>query len=481
MESFGHLDEMAILRKIDLHLIPMLALLYVLSFLDRKRNIGNAKLAGLQEDLKLTNNQYNWCLRQRWSTPMFFFTYAAFEIPSNIILKKVRPSIWLPFIMVAWGVVMTLMGIVKDYHGFLIARIVLGVAEAGLFPGVVFYLTNWYTREEIQLRQAMFFSAASLAGAFSRLLAFAIGKMDGVGGLGGWQWTFILEGIVTVLVAFLVLFVLHDFPATATFLSEEEREFVTYRVKYQVHAKQGGRPLVPQNDELQWEFVRAAFSDWKVWVAVIMYWGFVCPVYGISLFLPTIVRELGFKKTSAQLMTIPIYATAAILGIVVSYFADRVGKRSPFIIGPLLFMLIGFLICITCTKPHVVYAEVFIAGAATTPGVPGTITWLSNNLTGTLKRSVGMALLISMANLGGVSCSFPVFYRASDAPHYRLGHGLEIGFICLAIVAWGVLLIGTYRVNKQKEKRISEGALDSVTVEDLSAQGDQAVSFRYVY
>jgi MFS family permease len=226
LESFAHLNEKAILRKVhpyppimrfianvnleqmDIRLIPVLALLYLLSFLDRKPapssnaprpaqtnrhaptggNIGNAKIEGLQEDLDLTDDQYNWCLTA------FFFTYAAFEVPSNLMLKRVRPSVWLPSIMVAWGVVMTLMGIVHNYAGLLAARIFLGVTEAGLFPGVAYYLTNWYKREEIQLRQAMFFSAASVAGAFSGLLAFAIGKMDGIAGLHGWQWIFVLEG-----------------------------------------------------------------------------------------------------------------------------------------------------------------------------------------------------------------------------------------------------------------------------------------------
>lgn len=122
--SFAHLDEKKILRKMDLRLIPMLALLYLLSFLDRG-NIGNAKIEGLVEDLGMTGSQYNWTLT------VFFFTYAAFEVPSNLLLKRLRPSIWLPSIMVAWGVVMTLMGIVQDYNGLLIARIFLGVAEAG--------------------------------------------------------------------------------------------------------------------------------------------------------------------------------------------------------------------------------------------------------------------------------------------------------------------------------------------------------------
>lgn len=112
-----------------MRLIPVLAVLYLLSFLDRG-NIGNAKIEGLQEDLNMSDDQYNWCLT------VFFFTYAAFEVPSNLVLKKLRPSRWLPTIMVAWGIVMTLMGIVQNYHGLLISRIFLGVTEAGLFPGV---------------------------------------------------------------------------------------------------------------------------------------------------------------------------------------------------------------------------------------------------------------------------------------------------------------------------------------------------------
>lgn len=126
LESFRHLDEKAILRKMDLRLIPMLALLYLLSFLDRG-NIGNAKIEGLAEDIGLRSYEYNWCLTA------FFFTYAAFEVPSNLLLKKLRPSRWLPIIMVAWGTVMTLMGIVRNYQGLLAARLFLGVTEAGLY------------------------------------------------------------------------------------------------------------------------------------------------------------------------------------------------------------------------------------------------------------------------------------------------------------------------------------------------------------
>lgn len=133
----------------------------------------------------------------------------------------------------------------------------------------------WYCRHEIQLRQAMFFSAASVAGAFSGLLAFAISKMHGVGGLEGWRWIFILEGILTVVVAVVAYFLLYDFPETATFLTKEERAFVMYRLKYQgqVNATPADAIGVAQSEEFQWKYVWQAFKDWQIYVNVFVYWG----------------------------------------------------------------------------------------------------------------------------------------------------------------------------------------------------------------
>ncbi|TPX16214.1 uncharacterized protein E0L32_004209 [Thyridium curvatum] len=491
-QSFAHLDEKKILRKarlpnsyaMDIRLIPMLAVLYLLSFLDRG-NIGNAKIEGLQEDLGMQPAQYNWCLT------VFFFTYAAFEVPSNLLLKKLRPSRWLPFIMVAWGTVMTLMGIVKNYHGLLIARIFLGVTEAGLFPGVAYYLTMWYCRHEIQFRQALFFSAASIAGAFSGLLAFAISKMNGIGGLEGWRWIFILEGIVTVVVAVASFFLLHDFPETAKFLTEEERAFVVFRLKYQGqvtlqqssdanNASSGSPTLGPaQAEEFKWKYVRDAFTDWQIWASILVFWGIVCPLYGISLFLPTIIKNLGYTSSKAQLMTVPIYITAAILAVIVAYFSDRVGKRSPFIVPFLFMMLVGFIMCISSTNPHVVYGGVFIAACAIYPAFPGLIAWLSNNLAGSYKRSAGMALQIGVGNLGGAMASN--FYRQADSPRYILGHGLEIGFVVLGIFGALVMIWGYARQNKKRSRLMAEGIEGRWTNEELSAAGDRAVTFRYMY
>ncbi|KAI1208042.1 major facilitator superfamily transporter [Annulohypoxylon truncatum] len=457
----------------DIRLIPMLILLYLLSFLDRG-NIGNAKIEGLQEDLGMSSDEYNLCLT------VFFFTYGVFEVPSNLLLKKLRPSRWIPFIMVAWGTVMTLMGIVRDFHGLLITRLFLGAAEAGLYPGCAYYLTMWYTRHEIQYRQAMFFSAASIAGAFSGLLAFVIAKMDGVGNLEGWRWIFILEGLITIIIASLAFFALHDFPETASFLTQKEREFVIFRLKYQgqIQGKEPGNIQVAQAEEFRWKYVLDAFLDWQVWVNVFVFWGIVCPLYGISFFLPTIIRNMGYTASMAQLMTVPIYAVAAILSVIFAFMSDRVGKRSPFIISFLLVMIVGYSMCISSANPKVVYCGVFLISCAIYPAFPGLVSWLSSNLAGSYKRSAGMAIQIGIGNLGGAMASN--FYRQKDSPRYILGHALELGFISAGIIAALILVLAYATINKAREKAIEQGLDSQFTAEELSAKGDRAVTFRYM-
>ncbi|KAK6373396.1 hypothetical protein LTS17_008416 [Exophiala oligosperma] len=466
-------DPRKTLRKMDLRLIPMLALLYLLSFLDRG-NIGNAKIAGMEDDLNLSGTQYSLC------ATVFFFSYSAFEIPSNLLLKRFKPSVWLPTIMVAWGTVMTLMGCVQNYHGLLIARIFLGLAEAGLYPGVAYYLTMWYCTDELAFRQGLFFSAASVAGAFSGLLAYAISKMDGVGGYAGWRWIFILEGLVTVLAAIAAFFLLHDFPDTASFLTVEEKAWVVHRLKYQ-GSKKSGRAIA-ESDHFEWKYVTRALSDWQLYVSLFMYWGIVCPLYGISFFLPTIIADLGYKSTTAQLLTIPIYITAAILAVVLCWLSDRGVRRGAarwvYVFVPMCVILVGFVMTIAASAvggvPGVVYAGIFIAVCGIYPAFPQNVTWIANNLAGSYKRAAGMAMQIGLGNLGGAMASN--FYRAKDKPKFLLGHGLELGFVVMGLVAVLVLRISYGRINAKRER---SGEAHGLTDAELSDLGDRSPSFRY--
>lgn len=489
-ERFPNVNQKKLLLKMDLHIVPTLALLYLLSFLDRG-NIGNANIEGLSDDLGLYGNQYNLCLT------IFFITYCVFEVPANALLKILRPSIWLPSIMVAWGIVMTLMGTVQSFRGLFAARFFLGVTEAGLFPGVAYYLTQWYRRDELQFRQAMFFSAASIAGAFSGLLAFAIAKMDGVGGYEGWRWIFILEGLVTVIVAAIAFFLLYDYPETASFLTEEEKAFVAHRLKYDYNkaaAKAAAASydpsdptgsthvMVPENLDHGWKYFWAPFKDWQVYLHLLVYYGVVVPLYGISLFLPTILKNLGYVNSKAQLMTIPIYITASICSVIQAYVSDKVGLRSPFIAFNLVCLIIGYAMAISTNpadKPGVIYAGVYIAAIGLYPAFPGVISWLSNNLSGSYKRAIGMAIHIGIGNFGGAFASN--IYHAKDKPRFIMGHAIELGFISLGLLALTTIVICYHFINKKRERDVRAGKYADVSIEQLSEMGDKNPYFRYSY
>ena len=225
-----------------------------------------------------------------------------------------------------------------------------------------------------------------------------------------------------------------------------------------------------------------ALTDWQLYLSLLMYWGIVCPLYGISLFLPSIIKELGYKSTTAQLLTVPIYITAAILAVIVGWFSDRAAKRGasrwPYVFVPMCAILVGFIIAISGSAvggvPGVVYAGVFIATCGIYPAFPGNVTWISNNLAGSYKRAAGMAFQIGLGNLGGAMASN--FYRSADAPKYLLGHGLEIGFVVLGLGAVVGLRVSYGVINAKREK--SEET-EKLTEEELADLGDKSPTFRY--
>lgn len=233
--------------------------------------MGNARLEGLTTDVHMTGDQYLTGLT------LYFIGYVLFEVPCNIILKRTSPQSWLPTLTLVWGIIATLMGVTQSYPGFLVVRFFLGVAESGLFPGVVFYLSMWYKRNEQHYRISLFFSAASLAGAFGGILAFGIAKMKGVGGYNGWRWIFIIEGLVTVVVSVAAYFFVYNYPATAGFLTEEERARIHQRLKDDSDAT--------QNEAFTWSNVSKAISDPKVWLYGLAFHTMSLPLYTLSLFL----------------------------------------------------------------------------------------------------------------------------------------------------------------------------------------------------
>lgn len=189
--------ERQLTRKVDLRIIPLAFVLNLASFLDRV-NIGQARLYGIEAALGLGPRQYSWILAA------FFVGYVVFEVPSNLIMKRVSPPVWIGSIMVCWGIITACAAAVKNFEGLLCVRLALGFAEAGFFPGMVHYLSFWYTRQQQGVRLAILNSSTALACAISGPISYCFGSMEGFLGLKSWQWLFIAEGVPTVFLGMLV-------------------------------------------------------------------------------------------------------------------------------------------------------------------------------------------------------------------------------------------------------------------------------------
>lgn len=213
-------------------------------------------------------------------------------------------------------------------------------------------MSCWYKRGELGIRAAIFFSAAALAGSFGGLLAAAIALMDGIGGKAGWAWIFIIEGIATVFVGCFCWWMVFDWPDTARFLREDERIRMRRRL-----AIDGLRNANEQYDK---RHIYAAAKDWKCWAYAFIYMGCLCPLYAFSLFLPTILAGMGYEGTHAQLLSVPPYACAATLTIIIGWLGDRTKQRGLLNMGVVTIGIIGFCMLIGSPSPRIQYAGTFL-------------------------------------------------------------------------------------------------------------------------
>lgn len=449
--------------KVDLWLIPWLCLLYLLSFLDRT-NIGNARLAGMEKDLGMKGHDYNNGLT------IFFISYALAEPITNILLKRLTPRLFFTAIILLWGVIMTMMGLVTSYSGLLACRWFLGLAEAGLFPGVNYYLSCWYKRGEIGMRAAAFFSAAALAGSFGGLLAAAIAQMDGIGGRPGWAWIFIIEGMATVLVGVACWWMVFDWPDTARFLTAEGRIRIRRRLAQDNQSSTA--------EEYDRRHIYGALRDYKTWCYALIYMGCLIPLYAFSLFLPTILRGMGYKGTHAQLLSVPPYVCAAALTIFIGWFADRTRWRGYCNMGVAALGITGFTMLISSSDPHVQYAGTFLAAMGIYPTIPNTLAWVANNVEGVYKRGVVIGVVVGWGNLNGIISSN--IYLSTELPRFWTGHGTVLAALSLCLLGGSVLMHTLLRIENGKRlsgkrDRMHEGK----TAVEIWVAGDKRPDFIY--
>ncbi len=292
-------------------------------------------------------------------------------------------------------------------------------------------------------RISILFSAAALAGAFGGILAFALNKMNGLGGQEGWRWIFYIEGIVTVIVGTLAFFLINDFPSDRPkFLTEEECDRTVSRLQSDAGPGAG--------EHFSWKQVRAAFLDWKIYIFCLCFMGILEPLYSLSLFSPTIVQSLGFQSYRAQLMTAPPYAFAFVTTMTTAYFSDRYARRAIFILFWLSITMIGFIILIVVENLHVKYFAVFLTAGGISPCVATCVTFISCNISPHTKRATAMAFMISVGNCGGAISG--QIYRSQDAPRFIVGHAINLGFCTMSLICAFILFVSLRLENRRRDR-----------------------------
>ncbi|KAK1812293.1 High-affinity nicotinic acid transporter [Friedmanniomyces endolithicus] len=462
VECPPHTTERKLVRKIDIHVIPCLCIMYLLAFLDRV-NIANANVYGLAKQLHLTGNQYNVAL------VIFFVPYVLFEIPSNLLLKRFKPHVWLSLNMFLFGFTTIMEGVVKNYSGLLAVRFFLGVFETGMFPGAFYLIGMWYRRSEAQKRYSWFFGSTTLAGAFGGLLAAAIGKMDGVAGYAGWRWIFILEGCLTVAFSFVFFFALPDFPEESKWLTPDEKSYVSARLR----VDQGRSAL---ERRITTKDVGRVLMDYKVIAAGFMYFGLIVPAYGYAYFAPSIIKTYGYSAIQTQLHSVPPWAAAFGFAMLTATLSDITQKRAPFAIGCICVAIAGFAILITVhNNGPLEYAALFLVAMGAYSAMPIIVCWFGLNLGGHHRRSVGTAWQIGFGNIGGIIAVWA--FLAKDAPKYITGYSICLAFTVLSIIACIVYGVGCWAANRRRDRTPVDIGL---TEYEKTEMGDMNPEYRYM-
>ncbi|OXV11883.1 hypothetical protein Egran_00360 [Elaphomyces granulatus] len=402
--------EKSLVRKLDIRLLAGTL----------QNNIAAAKVAGIQESLHLHSTQY------AASISILFVGYISMQIPSNMFLTLLRPSIYLPCIMAIWGVLSTLTGIVQNAGGLYVTRFFLGIFEAAFYPGALFLISSWYKRSELGVRSAILYSGSQLGGASSGLIGATIQhSLDGAFGIESWRWIFLIEGSITVFVAFCAIFILPDYPSTTRWLSSTERAVAEWRLVNDVGQL--------DEDDGKWKYgFKMAFKDWRLYIFAIT---FLCiqVATATSNYFPSVVQTLGFSRVITLLLTVPPNVISMIVSIANNYSADLLQNSSFHVVWPLVVAIMGFILGATSVQTSVRYFAMIlmISGGHSSNAV--LLAWTQKAMQRPrIKRAAAVAFVNAFGNIAHVFAAF--FYPDEAKPRYLMAMFANSVFAIAAIL-----------------------------------------------
>jgi ACS family tartrate transporter-like MFS transporter len=376
--------EQAIFSKIRLRLIPFMFLLYVVAYLDRV-NVGFAFLQ-MERDLGFGPQVFGR------GAGIFFLGYTLFEVPSNLLMSRVGARIWIARIMIVWGLVSAAMMYVNSIPIFYASRFLLGVAEAGFFPGMILYLTYWFPANERAKSVAQFMTGTAIASVVGGPLSGLLLALDGTMGLAGWQWLFLVEGIPAVLLGFFVLYYLTEGPAEAHWLTADERKWLIARMEADRAASVTGHDS---------SSLKAALLSPRVWYFGLLYFTIVVGFYGITFWLPQILKNLsGMSDLRVGVISAVPYVIAAIAMVLIAGSSDRAAERRWHVAIPSFVAAVGLILSAATRDPVLSLAALSLAAAGIWGALGPFWSLPTAFLTGAAAAG-GIALINSLGNLGG--------------------------------------------------------------------------------
>ncbi|OMP86159.1 putative transporter [Diplodia seriata] len=466
--------ERSLVRRLDFTLLPVVLLLFLLNIIDRN-NIASAKIVGITETLNLTNNQYNTCLL------LFYVGYVITQVPSNLIIGKVRPSLYICGITSAWGVVSMCQGFTKDFASLAVTRTILGLVEAPFLPAVFVLMSCWYKRTELPVRVAILYGGNMLATAFSGLIAAGItSRMEGAAGRPSWEWLFIIEGSTTVIIALLATPLLPDYPLQSPhrWLPPPHQALAEHRIR----AENAGIPDTDPESVL-WGLQRALL-DPKLYAFTLQQMALIT-AQSFNNFFPSIVGTLGYPSTTTLLLTAPPYFFAFVASMLVSlHAAARSGERGAHIALCTLVALVGNLLAMFAPGTAARYVAMFLMTAGAYAPYNLCVSWVSASLPRPrAKRAAALAVVNVMG--AGVAHFYTSFmFPDGQKPRYYAGGGVMSG---ACVVTAGVAVAIKWHLRRENERFEREEREEGVVGHKGIAGaregrgGEAVVRFRYVH
>ncbi|PLB45014.1 MFS general substrate transporter [Aspergillus steynii IBT 23096] len=436
-EEYTLKEQRRIIHRVDRRLIVMLGFLHTVSLIDRG-NLGTAAVAGMKEELKLVGTQYSTI------AVAFFPPYICLQVLGPLLVRKLGPIPYLSGICFVWGAVMLSAGFVKNWSQMVGIRIIIGALEAGFFPASVYLIATWYTRYDIQKRYAVFYLLGCVASAFTGILSFGITHMRGLGGLSAWRWIFVIQGLLTCVLAAISYFILVDFPdrmakSKRKFMTQNEYAFILRRIE-------NDRADV-KVEPFNLRKYLAAGLDLNIWGFGLIYFSTTTTAYAITYFMPLIYREgMGFSQGASLCLFAPPYAAAGIVMYTTSCIGDKYRIRGPIIIFNAILTLIGLPLMgfAKGNAPRLVGCFFITMGANS--NVPAAMAYQANNVRGQWHRAICSAIFVGLGASGGMTGS--LVYRSQDAPDYHPGILTCVGLTGMSIVLVILLSIRLHRCNR---------------------------------